>query len=319
MVLLPAALWAQLAPASGSPSVSADYSRLYCSGFITRDSISRANFVLGSTESPHEDRFAQRMTLFLRGPELVANTRYSVVRQVMDPNHVDSSPEQRKRLAGLGSRYDDIGWVTVHSVENGTAIATFDFACEATLPGDILVPFHERPQAAVRNPAPPLESFRAGSAALTGQILGARDNASVYGNGMVVYTDFCSNKGVKTGDFLVISRGYAPQDLNRVDRASDHLPRGLEMSAVDPAVIPPDSDSLMPNRILGELVVLSTSPEASVAMITRNSAEVEIGDKVQLEGAPVGQAASVPVPSGDSDSRLHRAIDVLKDTAQKVK
>lgn len=74
------------------PANGPNYSQLYCSGFITRHAISRATFVLGSKESPQEDRFPGRSVLFLRGPGLIEGQRYSLLRQVEDPNREDSSP-----------------------------------------------------------------------------------------------------------------------------------------------------------------------------------------------------------------------------------
>jgi hypothetical protein len=298
ILLLSAGLWAQSGPASGasgasSPVSGLGYSQFYCSGFITRDAIPRSSFVLGSKESPHEDHFAGRSLLFLRGTDLTPGTRYSVVRQIADPNREDSSPEQRSRLASLGDLYEDVGWVTVQSVENATAIATFDFSCGTAIPGDIVVPFQERPQLTLRRPEAALETFRSGSAAVRGRILGSRDFVGLLGNGQTVYTDFGSAKGAKPGDYLIISRGYAPDDLNKVDRASEGLPRGAEGTAVNAATLPRD-DSRMPTHILGELLVLNVSPDASTALITRASAEVELGDAVQMEGAQAEDAASQP-------------------------
>lgn len=334
MILLPAALWAQSGPASGSSSQGRgpSYSQVYCSGFITRDAISRENHVLGSKESPHEDLFAQGSTLFLRGPALEPGARFSILRQVVDPNREDSSPEQRGKLASLGAHYQDIGWATVRQIENGTGIASFDFACEPAMPGDIVVPFEERPQITLRKPEP-LPEFRTGSAAVTGHILGARDFIAVLGTGLVVYTDFGSNKGAKPGDYLVISRGYAPEDLNRVDRISESLPT-LDMGTVHPAEISPvvpgtrpcaapprlAPGKLMPNHVLGEMVILQASPDSSVAFITRTSAEVQLGDVVQAEGAEDQAAGNTPdKPVATKKSRLHHRLFAFHRNAQAVK
>jgi hypothetical protein len=288
--LLSVTLLAQSGPASGTPNAAPpvhgpSYSQLYCSGFITREAIPRTSYVFGSKESPHADLLPGRSLLFLRGPDLVEGERYSLLRQVADPNREDSSPDQRKKLASLGDLYEDVGWVTVHSIENGTAIASFDFTCGAAIPGDIVVPFRERPQVAFHSPEPELATFRATSTAIKGHILGSPGFVGLLGTGTIVYTDFGGVKGAKPGDYLVISRGYAPEDLNKVDRASEMLPRGTEATAVNPAIIPPGSDSLMPDHILGEMLVLNTSPESSTALITLASAEMELGDVVQKEDA----------------------------------
>jgi hypothetical protein len=290
--LLPAPLLSQTQTEQAMPALAApqappipgpNYSQLYCSGFITRDPISRDTYVLGSKESPHEDRFQGRSTLFLRGPNLAVGDRYSVLRQVSDPNPEDSSPEQRKKLASLGDHYEDVGWVTVRDIIDGTAVATLDYSCTAAIQGDLVVPFIERPQITFRSSEPELGEFRARSNGLKGHILGAQDFVGLLGTGAIVYTDFGAVKGAKPGDYLVISRGYAPEDLNKIDRASEALPRGVEVTAVNPARIPPDSDRLMPDHILGEMIVLHVSPESSTALITRASAEMELGDVVQIE------------------------------------
>ena len=102
-----------------------------------------------------------------------------------------------------------------------------------------------------------------------------------------------------------------------MDRASESLPRGAEPGeVVDAPGLPPD-DSRLPNRILGEVLVLGVSPEASTALITRSSAEVELGDAVQLEGAQneSGQAAepssSIETSKADSCQRASRLRRLL--------
>ena len=322
--LLSTALWAQSGPNSGATGGSSQpsgpkYNQLYCSGFITRQAIPRSSFVMGAKESPHADRFSSRETLFLRGSDLAPGSRYSIVRQISDPNRQDSSPEERSRLAGLGDLYEDIGWVTVASVDHGTAIATFDYSCSTAVPGDILVPFQERPQFTFRQPEPSLDSFRFGSAAVKGHILGSRDFDGLLGTGNIVYTDFGSAKGVQPGDYLVISRGYASDDLNKVDRASEYLPRGAEPSAVHNVDVPHDSDKLLPNHILGEMLVLYVTPEASTALITRVAAEVELGDRVQLEGAQAEQASAETNASPADDSRWHRMVSFVRRKAELAK
>ena len=144
-IFLLSALGAQSGLAAEAPEASSQpsgpsYSQLYCSGFITRNSIPRSSFVLGSKESPHENRFAGGSILFLRGADLAPGSRYSLVRQIADPNREDSSPEQRSKLASLGGLYEDVGWRTVQWAESGTAVDSFDFSCGTAVPGDLVVP-----------------------------------------------------------------------------------------------------------------------------------------------------------------------------------
>ncbi len=211
--LLSGSLWAQSTsaldvPATSSKASGPSYSQLYCSGFITRQGLPRTNFVLASKEAPHEDQFSTHSIIFLAGPGLVEGERYSLVRQVEDPDREDSSPEQRKKLGKLGRLYQEIGWVTVHSVQKGAAIASFDFSCDTAVPGDIVVPFHEKPAIAFRRIDPPVNSFRPASGP-TGHILGSKDFIGVIGTGAVVYSDFGSPK--ESNPETIYSSGAATQ------------------------------------------------------------------------------------------------------------
>jgi hypothetical protein len=289
-----------------SPANGPSYSQMHCAGFVTRESIPRTNYVLASKESPHEDRFPAHSQLFLGGPSLLAGQRYSVLRQVDDPNREDSSPEQRKRLAKLGGLYQDIGWVTVHSIEKGAAIASFDFSCNPAIPGDIVVPYQEKPVIAYRSTDVALKAFVSSDNGVKGQILGSPDFVGLLGTSQIVYTDFGSAKGAKLGDYLLIVRGYAPSDLNRIDRASEQLPKGSEAGAVKPAKIKPAAEAGVPQRVLGEVLVLSVNRESSTALITRAFSEMELGDVVESED-PQAQLA-VEDESCQPASRLHRLL-----------
>jgi len=281
-------------PTSSSPANGPSYSQTYCAGFVTRRSIPRTNFVAGAKESPHEDRFPGRSLLFLGGPALVEGQRYSLLRQLDDPNREDSSPEQRKRLAKLGALYQDVGWVTVRSTEKGTAIASFDFACDAAIPGDIVVPYQEKPKVAFRTKDPSIDAFVPRSEdTVKGHILGAKEFDGLLGPGQIVYTDFGKGKGAQPGDYLMIVRGYAPGDLNEIDRASEDLPKGAESSAINQAKLRPDADKRLPQRVVGEMLVLSLNAESSTALITRAFSEMQLGDMVESEGSPAEEQAKI--------------------------
>lgn len=301
-------------PSGSAPANGPSYSQQYCAGFVTTVSIPRTNYILGSKESPHENTIPGHAQLFLGGPGLVAGERYTVLRQIDDPNRETSSPEQRSKLAKLGALYQDIGWVTVHSIASGAAIASFDFACDAALRGDIVVPFKQRPTLDVRTVDGPVDSFRELSTAPKGHILGAKDFVDLLGTGLVVYTDFGSNKGAKPGDYLYVLRGYTAGDLNKIDRATMALPNGAEADAsvVNPAHVKASADAHIPQRVLGEMLVLNATPGSSTAIITRSFAEMQLGDVVIGEDQLIASVA--PAATADNPapctlvSRLHRLL-----------
>jgi len=313
--LLSGSLWAQSSPALDVPATPSksngpSYSQLHCSGFITHKAVPHTNFVLASKEAPHQDQFAAHAIIFLGGPGLVEGDRYRVVREVEDLNREDSSPEQRKKLGKLGKLYQDIGWVTVHSVQQSTAIATFDFSCDTAVPGDVLVPLHEEPEIHYRTIDPTVNSFRPAGGGKAGHILGSKDFLGLLGSGTIVYTDSGSAKGVQPGDYLFVRRGYANADLNKIDQLSDKLPKGVDLYAVNQAKIKSDTNNKIPSHVLGEMLVLTVSAESSTALITRSFAEIQLGDVVESENAQAASEATAvkEVQPCSTIGRVRRAL-----------
>jgi hypothetical protein len=321
IALLSATLVAQSAPSSdissGSlPANGPSYSQRYCAGFVTHAALPRTNFILGSKESPQETSFSGRSVLMLAGPGLLEGERYSILRQIDDPNRETSTPEQRSKLAKLGALYEDIGWLTVHSVMKGATVASFDFSCDTAQRGDIIVPFQERPALAVRTVDGPVDSFRERSNEPKGRILGGRDFVGLVGTGLVVYTDIGSAKGAKPGDYLFVLRGYAPSDLNKIDRPTTQLPSGAEadFSTVKPARAKAGADSRLPLRVLGEMLVLNATSDSSTAIITRSFAEMQLGDVVVSEEVRQDQqptSAEAATASGNNSSPCSRLRSLL--------
>lgn len=187
----------------------------------------------------------------------------------------------------------------------GAAVATFDFSCDTAIPGDIVVPFKEKPAVAFRAVDEPIRAFRE-PAAVHGHILASKDFVELIGKGQIVYTDFGTAKGAKAGDYLLILRGYAPADLNRIDRASEGLPKGAdtEPAAVNSVHIKRDADKHIPAHVLGEMLVLNATPDSSTAIITRAFAEMELGDVVQAEEPSVAAPQSATAEDDPAPCRL---------------
>lgn len=298
-VLFTGSLWAQKAlevPAVATKSNGPSYSQQFCAGFIAQHALARTNYVVASKDAPHADQFGSHEILFLGGPGLREGERYSVVRQVLDPNIEDSSPEQRKKLARLGKLYDEVGWVTVQAVRDGSTIATLDFVCDTVVPGDILVPYQEKPKLEPRLKDQPLNQYAA-SSGVTGHILGSKGFVGLLGTGSIVYMDFGAARGAKVGDYLYIRRGYADSDLNKLDQLSDRVPKGVAIDAANPVKVDAGAQKKLPPRVLGEIVLLNVGNQASTGMILRAFAEVQLGDGVEVEATvPEGSKVSTSAP-----------------------
>jgi hypothetical protein len=277
-------------PQGTSPAYGPNYSQRNCAGFVSRKPIAHVGVLVGSKDTPQEGQFIAHSKIFLQGKRLQEDQRYRLLREVLDPNQEESSPEQRAKLHNLGVLYQEVGWVTVKSIINGTAVASFDFACDTAIVGDIAVPYEERPEIGYRKYDPPMEAFRAPSQAPKGSILGAKDFVQLLGTGGIVYTDFGASKGAKPGDYLVVLRGYAPENLNSIDRLSEMLPKGGDPARVNPGDVSTNGDKKLPHQVIGEMLVLYANAESSTALITRSFADMELGDVVQNEEASTGAA-----------------------------
>ena len=291
-------------PVGASPAFVPSYSIQNCAGFISRKPVARLGTVVGSKESPHEGQFAAHSQMFLQGKPLEEGKRYRLVRQVVDPNIEESSPEQRKRLQRLGAMYQEIGWATVNRILDGTAVASFDFACDTAIVGDLVVAYEEREPIAVRTYDPPMESFKAKDHAVKGAILGSKDFDELLGTGQIIYTNFGTVKGARRGDYLLILRGYAPENLNAIDRISERLPAGGDPARVNPGAVKADADRRMPQHVMGEALVLYANADSSTALITRAVADLELGDVVESEKEAAG-AENEPVAASADEPACH--------------
>ena len=302
-LLLTGSLWAQSSlkvPDRPMRSNPPNASQQYCAGFIARRPIARVNHIVASKEAPHEDQFAAHSVLFVGGPSLKIEGRYSILRESSDPNREDFSPDQEKKLVRLGHRYAEIGWMTVHAVQGDSSVATFDFACDTAIAGDIVVPYEDKPSIAVREMDAPIDQFQP-SRGVSGHIWGSKDSIGLLGTGSVVYIDYGSEKGAKVGDYMFVRRGYSEDELNRVDRLSDRVPRGAAPEAANPVKITATDQKQMPSHILGEVLLLDVRETASTALVMRSLSEIQLGDTVEAEdgAAPVANANAEAAPHAE--------------------
>lgn len=260
------------------------YSDLYCSGFMTKQEIGRGNYVIGGVATPNQTQFAQGDTLFLEGTGYQEGARFSVVREVTDPDRMPIFAGQKMLMAEAGQPYADLGRVRVITLRGKTAIALVEFSCNAMVAGDLLVPFQEKPPLAYR-PKTSFERFPAEKSGVTGRIVMAKEFDSIAGTGHKVYINAGADKGVKVGDYFRVVSGYDPAKIDQTEALSYKMPYSEEAQKNVPRV-PPARFAELPQRAIAEAIVVNVTPTASTAMITLSVEHVTVGDTVELEGAP---------------------------------
>ena len=264
---------------------------IYCAGFITKDRIPDANYVNGGLQTPTATKFEIGELVYLAGSGYQAGQLYSVVREIRDVNEYEIYPGQRKVLAAAGRPYGEIGRVRVVDTRSHSAIAQVELSCDPINPGDVVVPFVERPPVAFHVPGH-FDRFAPANGKLTGRIVLGKDFDSELGTGMKLYMNMGSNQGVKVGDYYRVVRSYESTLKDPVESLSFEA-----QTSEDTQVRPPtfEADRFqktkgpnihvrdLPRRAVGEVVVLNVTPTSSSAMVVFALEDVHAGDTVELD------------------------------------
>jgi len=264
---------------------------IYCSGFLTKDRVPDANYVNGGLQTPTSTKFETGELVYLSGTGYQAGQLYSIVREMRDVNEYEIYPGERKVLSAAGHPYGDIGRVRVVDTRSHSAIAQVEFSCDPINPGDVAVPFVEKPSATFHVPGH-FDRFAPANGKLSGRIVLGKDFDSVLGTGMKLYMNMGSNQGVKVGDFFRVVRSYTATLRDPVDSLSfkaqtsedtQMRPPAFEATRLTKTKGPNIHVGDLPRRAVGEVVVLSVTPTASSAMVVFALEDVYAGDTVELD------------------------------------
>lgn len=269
-------------PASSGTQYVASYKDVYCAGFISREQFSSRNHVVGGRRSPEVIEFSLNEIVFLAGSGYQVGEKYEVIRDLRDQNRNGLYPNQHKEVARLGHMYAELGHVRVTGVENGYAIASIEASCQAITPGDVVIPFREKDSLVVPLRTIPFPIFGVPVPARHGHIVASSDFDNIFGTHKQVYINLGSKSGLKAGDYLRISRSYDPAIMPEVDKLLLSAPR-YDDAQRRTNETPPKTMKNWPPKGLGEMVVISVTPDTATCLITLAVEEIQLGDLVALE------------------------------------
>lgn len=264
---------------------------IYCAGFLTKDRVPDANYVNGGLQTPTSTKFEMGELVYLAGAGYQAGQLYSIIREMRDVNEYEIYPGERKVLAAAGRPYGEIGRVRVVDTRSHSAIAQVEFSCDPINPGDVAVPFVEKPPVAFRVPGH-FDRFAPANGKLSGRIVLGKDFDSVLGTGMKLYMNMGSNQGVKVGDYFRVVRSYTATLRDPVDslsfkaRTSEDTqmrPPAFEANRFTKTKGPNIHVGDLPRRAVGEVVVLNVTPTSSSAMVVFALEDVYAGDWVEQD------------------------------------
>lgn len=266
---------------------------LYCAGYIRADETKSTMKIIGAEEENRLSRFGQGMVVYI-STNGAQNVRPGALFAVTRPMGKFHSPYQRTGGKTLGTFVRELGVLRVMAVQGQTATARVTVSCEELQLGDILVPFAER-SAPETDVSQPLPRYQPTSGRQPGRIVLQREMREQIGPRDVVYIDLGAENGVKAGDKFTIFR-HKPDDGSVLRFDDDDIVirqsggyesdrfKGGKFSMGHPAEAREQvrkTRPAIPQKILGELVVIAVEGKAATAIVTRTTQEVHTGDRIE--------------------------------------
>ena len=264
---------------------------LYCAGFVGKPIQTHANFVAGGLDSPFTTEFGSGEAIFLNGKGYEVGQEFTIVREWRDPNRYELYSGQWAALKAAGQPYSELGYVKIVDTRNKMAVAHVEFACDTILPGDFAIPFVKKSDIDFHPPMR-VDRFAPANGEVSGRIILAREFDSELGNGGKVYLNIGANQGLKVGDYVRAVRSYETTARDSVEKLSFKAPSldptqlhqpSVEQGFLNRTKGPEIHIADMPRRVVGEIVILGTTPSTATGMIVYSLEPVHIGDRVELD------------------------------------
>jgi len=270
------------------------YSDVYCAGFITNQAVPESAYVVGGWDTPHETYYGSREYVYLTGGGFQPGAEYSIVRHLHDPNRFEAYSGQHMEIAGLGQAYAELGRVKIVDVRGNTGIAWVSYSCDAINPGDLAIPFVDKPIPSFA-PVVPFNRFLPPNGKLSGRIVMAKDFDYLVGTHGRVYLNIGADKGVKVGDYFTITRTYPETRKDQGDYLS-YKASMITDTQEHPPTFPGTRSGELPRMALGQMIIVGVTPTSSTGMVTFTLESVQVGDSVELTELPPPPPPPPPAP-----------------------
>jgi len=263
---------------------------IYCAGFLSKQLLPNTNFVAGGLHTPNTTKFVNGDMIYLTGSGYQSGQQYTILRELKNPNKNELFAGQTALIKATGQPYAELARVKIIDTRSKSAIAEVEFSCDPIVPGDIAVPFAEKPAVSFHSPVR-FDRFAPANGKLSGRIVMAKDFDSEVGTGMKVYMNVGTGQGIKVGDYFRAVRSYETDLKDPVDSLSFKASTTEDTQKDPPAI---ESKFMgrggrvihvadMPRRAVGEIVVISATDTTATGMIVFALEDVHVGDNVELD------------------------------------
>jgi hypothetical protein len=307
VLLLATAVWAQSggdqsseAPQGTAPTTvsfptervqSPTYADMYCAGFISKQTLPDANYVMGGLQTPSTTKFERGEMVYMHGSGYSTGAQYEIVRALRDVNEYEVFPGQSKLLKETGQPYEEVARIKIIDTRGRSAIAQVEYSCDGVNPGDTAIPFAEKQMVNFHAPIR-FDRFLPPSNRVSGRIVMGKDFDSQMGTGHKVYINVGAAQGVKIGDFFRCVRGYEADLDDPVDslsfKAAIAEDTQKKTPSVDPHMFTKSNGPVihvrdLPRRAVGEIVIIGVTNTTATGMIVFSMEDVHAGDGVELD------------------------------------
>jgi hypothetical protein len=263
---------------------------IYCTGYISEVAPRADLLVVGGEKENELHGYSEGDVVYLnkgRAAGVLAGAEYYITRPLGEVNH----PFSKKKV---GYFVRELGMLRVIEVHERTATAQITVSCDTIDLGDVLRPY-EALQSPSTNERSPMPRYSEGDNGLKGQIIMSPMFREYLSANQVVFIDLGNRQGVRPGDHFTIYRhitkreGVAkvPQYDIVQERSAGYGSRRFKGGDFSSSASATSRDKVLrtrptlPRKVMGELIVLKVENTAAVALITRTTAEVNIGDFVE--------------------------------------
>jgi hypothetical protein len=267
------------------------YADMYCAGFISKQMLPDANYVMGGLQTPSTTKFTRGDLVYLQGTGYSVGAEYEVLRALRDVNEYEMYPGEKKLLKQTGQPYEEVGRVRVIDTRSRAAIAQIEYACDGVNPGDTAIPFAEKQTVSFHTPIH-FDRFLPAASKVSGRIVMGKDFDSQLGTGQKVYLNVGAAQGVKVGDFFRAVRGYDADLNDPVDslsfKAAIAEDTQLKTPSVDPHMFTKGNGPVihvrdLPRRSVGEIVIINVTNTTATGMVVFSMEDIHAGDGVELD------------------------------------
>lgn len=219
---------------------------MQCAHYILSGREDESLHVIGSEQGGAKVALAERDILYLNkgtNAGVRAGEVYTLNHFAYDVRH----PESGRKV---GQKIEVTGWARVILVEENTATAVVEQACNDIHAGDYLKPY-ERVSVPLALRRPPADRLTPPTGKTQGYIVDIADDAFIAGTGHIISIDLGSEDGLAPGNLLTVYRIMYPS-------------------------VPTT------RNVVGEIAVLSVRDRTSTAKVMFSNDAMSPGDKVEL-------------------------------------